>query len=224
MSAWLTDLFIVVPASIAAAGGTAVAIMNKQAEAQQARLKIAADHEAYLREKRAEVYEPMVRLLRKQRWDRGDHLKVGPLNIEGLKAAYEVLEQNVRGGEALDLGAAGTVFVGRDLAKAFDDAMVANVNAWRVFLGSVDGPVVDALTEEVQAALAAAHRADRVVFDAIRDEMTWTDEARDVLRASRKRTSRLALRRSAAARGHLPPQPKDVPENREPGGEAPGGS
>jgi hypothetical protein len=97
MSAWLTDLFIVVPASIAAAGAAAVAITNKRAEAWQTLLRIAADHDGYVREKRAEIYVPMVRLLRKQRWERSNTLKVGPLNIEGLKAAYEVSSRTSAG-------------------------------------------------------------------------------------------------------------------------------
>src|ERR1022692_4062278 len=108
MSDWVPYLFIAVPASIAAASAGAVAIANSRANVQQALLRIAADHEAYLREKRADLYVPMGRLLRKQRWERGDMLKAGPVDMLQLKAAFEEIQRSVRGEEALDLGAGGT--------------------------------------------------------------------------------------------------------------------
>jgi hypothetical protein len=84
--------------------------------------------------------------------------------------------------EMLDLSAQATTFGSRELARAFEEAVVSNVRVWGAFLlaiGSVrlgSGSVL--MTEEVTRGMAAATESDRRVFALIREDLTWTDGAR----------------------------------------------
>jgi hypothetical protein len=192
----------VIVALIAAGSGVAVAgvafignAVTAWANARQAQAKIVADHAAWLRDRRAEVYVQANSFVRSAAWKRVEIIKDGEVSPACQSTAIQLLAY-YKSPEIMKLSADGTTFVNHKLAFALEHALIANLQAWRLFLDSVEkvnpGGYIT-LTEDIRQALDEAQLADRKFYQLVKLDVQWTEYSGKHLRV-RRRAERRQLR------------------------------
>jgi hypothetical protein len=202
---FVVDSSVITPliAAGAAVVGSAVTFigsaMTARSNARQTEAKIAADHAAWLRDRRAEVYLQTNAFVRDAAWKRSSLIKDGAADSD-LHIKIAQLLTKYTSPETFKLSVDGTTFVNPELAQAVDQALMANLRAWQAFLHAV-GEAIDAdtpgrhvaLDDDTRKALDDALIADRRVHQLIRLDVSWTEYSSKHLR-TRRRAQRRQLR------------------------------
>jgi len=168
------------------------AFLSAWSSGRQADAKIAADHAAWLRDKRAEVYVQMHEFLRAASWRRVQIVQDGVVKPDFPTVIAEALKP-FSSSEIVKLGGVGSTFLSQDVAQAFNQAAIANVRALQLFCAAVGqatsngaAAVSITLSEDIRQAMEWASKAEQEVSRLIRLDVSWTDYNRKYLRAQRR--------------------------------------